>query len=137
MTVRLTQITEDKLDLAHLIGLVSRTDAGAVAAFTGVVRDHDGGRAVEALEYEAHPDAETFLRRSAERVDASGLEIAVVHRVGPLQLGDAAIVAAVSSAHRSEAFAAVAELVEVVKATVPIWKHQFYADGSDDWVNSP
>lgn len=137
MAVHLAQLTDQPLDLTYLIDLVSHEGAGAVASFIGTVRDRDGGRSVTALEYEAHPDAEDFLRRSAERIAEPGLEIAVAHRVGTLHLGDAAVVAAVASAHRPEAFAAVAALVEDVKATVPIWKHQFYADGSEDWVNSP
>lgn len=139
MTVELADLRDADLDLAGLIALVAHESAGAVATFTGVVRDHDGGRQVTRLEYEAHPDAAAYIQASAERIVERhrGVRVAVVHRTGPLAIGDTAIIAAVASAHRREAFAAVADLVDDVKATVPIWKHQFYADGSDDWVNAP
>ncbi|MFD1861185.1 molybdenum cofactor biosynthesis protein MoaE [Aeromicrobium camelliae] len=139
MTVELADLRDADLDLTELIALVAHESAGAVATFTGVVRDHDGGRKVTRLEYEAHPDAAAYIQASAERIVErhDGVRVAVVHRTGPLAIGDTAIVAAVASAHRREAFDAVADLVDDVKATVPIWKHQFYADGSDDWVNAP
>lgn len=139
MTVVLTDLRDDTLDLDDLIDAVRHGSAGAVATFTGLVRDHDEGRAVTRLEYEAHPDAVGHIRASASRIAERYPEarIAVVHRIGALAIGDAAIVAAVATAHRREAFAAIADLVDDVKSTVAIWKHQFYADGTDDWVNSP
>lgn len=118
---------------------VDRADAGAVAVFSGVVRDHDGGRSVRELEYEAHPTAAATLRAVAEEVLAAEPEIravAVSHRVGALTIGDIALVAAVSSAHRAESFRALELLVEQVKARIPVWKRQVFADGTDEWVNS-
>ncbi|WP_293785043.1 molybdenum cofactor biosynthesis protein MoaE [uncultured Aeromicrobium sp.] len=139
MTVELADLRNADLDLAELIALVAHESAGAIATFTGVVRDHDGGRKVTRLEYEAHPQAAAYLQASAEKIVErhDGVRVAVAHRTGRLAIGDAAIVAVVAAAHRKEAFAAVADLVDEVKATVPIWKHQFYADGTDDWVNAP
>jgi molybdopterin synthase catalytic subunit len=110
-----------------------------VVAFAGVVRDHDGGRAVSRLEYSAHPGAESVLAEVAAEVAARhpGIRIAVSHRVGPLEIGDVAVVAAVATPHRGEAFQACADLVDEVKARVPIWKHQHFADGADEWVGAP
>jgi len=112
--------------------------AGAIALFLGVVRDHDQGRGVTALSYTAHPSAAAELSRVAEKVAASHRvrAIAVVHRAGDLQLGDLAVVAAVAAEHRHEAFAACEALVDELKATVPIWKHQFFTGGDSEWVNS-
>jgi molybdopterin synthase catalytic subunit len=106
-----------------------------VVVFTGVVRNHDGGQSVSALEYQSHPDAERFLRTVCEEVAAStGLPVAAVHRVGSLTVGDLAVVAAVAAPHRAQAFAAGAELVERIKHEVPIWKRQKFADGASEWV---
>jgi molybdopterin synthase catalytic subunit len=103
--------------------------------FAGVVRDHDGGRSVRSLQYEAHPDAEAMLARCCQQVAAeTGLAVAAAHRTGHLQIGDIVLAAAVSSAHRPEAFAACALLVERIKAEVPIWKRQHFADGVSEWV---
>lgn len=117
---------------------VDRPDAGAVAVFAGVVRDHDHGRSVTELEYEAHPSAAATLRSVAEQILAKDSEIraiALSHRVGRLAIGDIALVAAVSSPHRAEAFAALERLVDEVKAQVPVWKHQRFSDGTEEWVN--
>ncbi len=114
---------------------MSGPEHGAVVVFTGVVRDHDGGRSVSALEYQAHPDAERFLRQCCEQVsERTGLPVAAVHRVGQLTIGDPALVAAVAAPHRAEAFAACAELVERIKAEVPIWKRQRFTTGVSEWV---
>ena len=137
MSVQLADIWDDDLELEQLIRLVGTPGHGAVATFTGRVRDHDGGRTVTRLVYEAHPEAVARLHASAARIADRGVSVAVLHRTGSLEIGDAAIAAAVSAPHRAEAFAAIADLIDDVKATVPLWKHQFYADGSDDWVNSP
>lgn len=110
--------------------------AGAVVSFSGIVRNHDGGQEVASLSYSAHPTAQTVIAEVAgtiaEKYD--GVRIWVGHRTGPLQIGDAALVAAVASAHRGTAFAACSELVDTVKAQVPIWKEQVFADGSVEWV---
>ena len=111
---------------------------GAVVGFSGVVRDHDGGREVSSLSYSAHPSAERVIREVAEEIAArhDGIRIWVAHRVGPLAIGDQALVAAVGAAHRGEAFRACSDLVDLVKERVPIWKEQFFADGSVEWVGA-
>lgn len=112
--------------------------AGAIALFIGIVRDHDHGRGVTALSYSAHPSAVTELRRVAEKIAASHpiLSLAVAHRTGDLQVGDLAVVAAVGAAHRDVAFVACHVLIDELKATVPIWKHQFFTGGDSEWVDS-
>lgn len=133
------RITAEPLDPGTHDKLVARREAGAVVVFQGVVRDHDHGRTVAALEYEAHPSAEQVLTSVAAEIatDPAVYAIAVSHRVGRLEIGDIALVAAVSSAHRAAAFASCARLVDEVKARLPIWKHQIFADGTDEWVNCP
>ncbi|WP_305092085.1 molybdenum cofactor biosynthesis protein MoaE [Prescottella sp. R16] len=131
----LAAISDTPLDPAVVDAAVAGPEHGAVVLFTGVVRDHDGGRSVSALEYQAHPDAQRFLRQCCEQVsERTGLPVAAVHRVGPLTIGDLALVAAVAAPHRAEAFAACAELVERIKADVPIWKRQRFAEGTSEWV---
>jgi len=131
----LAVISAEPLDPAAVDAAVAGPEHGAVVVFTGVVRDHDGGRTVSALEYQAHPDAERFLQQCCEDVSArTGLPVAAVHRVGQLTIGDLALVAAVAAPHRAEAFAACAELVERIKAEVPIWKRQRFATGVSEWV---
>ena len=108
---------------------------GALVTFRGIERDHDHGVAVSALDYEAHPDAQTFLAQCCETVAAeTGLRVAAGHRIGQLAIGDTALVASVAAPHRAEAFAACERLVELIKATVPIWKRQHLADGATEWV---
>lgn len=135
MSELLARINDTPIDSAAVESAVAGPEHGAVVAFTGVVRDHDGGKAVSLLEYQAHPDAERFLLRCCSEVSASsGLPVAAVHRVGSLEIGDLALVAAVAAPHRAEAFATCAELVERIKAEVPIWKRQRFADGVSEWV---
>ncbi|OBG91216.1 molybdenum cofactor biosynthesis protein MoaE [Mycobacterium sp. E136] len=132
-------VSEQPIELADHEALVANASAGAVVSFAGVVRDHDGGRSVIRLEYSAHPQASQTLAEVAAQVaaEADGVRaIAVSHRVGVLEIGDAALVAAVAADHRAAAFATCARLVDVVKERLPVWKHQFFADGSDEWVNS-
>jgi molybdenum cofactor synthesis domain-containing protein len=116
---------------------VASSRAGAVVTFAGVVRDHDHGRVVTDLHYEAHPDASRVLAEvlAEARTRPGVIAAAARHRVGDLVVGDIAFVAAVSAAHRGEAFAACSWLVDEVKARLPVWKHQRFADGSDEWVN--
>lgn len=135
--VRLTAISDRPLDPAEVERAVTGPEHGAVVVFTGMVRNHDGGQAVSALEYSAHPKAETFLRRvCADVAAAAGLPVAAVHRVGPLTIGDLAIAVAVAAPHRAEAFATCAELVDRIKHEVPIWKRQLFADGMSEWVDA-
>jgi molybdopterin synthase catalytic subunit len=134
--VILARVSETPILLDAVLTAVSSDDAGAVASFSGVVRNHDRGRTVLRLEYEAHPSADDLLRSAAETISAEFPEvrIAVEHRTGSLEVGDLALACAVSSAHRAESFAACARLVDEVKNRVPIWKRQHFADGSTEWV---
>ena len=132
-------LTEDPIALSEHEELVAHAAAGAVVGFSGVVRDHDGGRGVTRLEYSAHPSALQTLTEVVEEVarDAAGVRaVAVSHRIGVLHIGDAALTVAVAADHRGAAFTTCALLVDTVKARLPVWKHQFFGDGSDEWVNS-
>jgi molybdopterin synthase catalytic subunit len=114
--------------------------SGAVVTFLGVVRDHDSGREVIELEYVAHPSAPQVLRQATQEVAARHPDVATIrvgHRTGLLAIGQRALFAEVSSAHRAEAFAACSELVDHVKCVLPVWKRQVFSDGSQEWVNSP
>jgi molybdopterin synthase catalytic subunit len=135
----IVEITDQPLDLAAHEAAVADPRAGAVVSFQGVVRDHDHGRGVVSLDYEGHPTAAAVLREVAEEIakDPGVYAVAVSHRVGALTVGDVALVAAVSTAHRQAAFAACARLVDEAKARLPIWKHQVFTDGTDEWVNCP
>jgi molybdopterin synthase catalytic subunit len=139
MTVTLVEIRDDQLSLADHEAAVAEPRAGAVVSFQGVVRDHDHGRGVTLLEYEGHPSAADVLREVAAEVaaDPDVYAVAVSHRVGMLKIGDVALVAAVSTAHRAAAFAACARLVDEAKARLPIWKRQVFTDGTEEWVNCP
>jgi molybdopterin synthase catalytic subunit len=138
-TVAVVEVSDVTLDLAAHERAVTDRRAGAVVSFQGVVRDHDHGREVTLLEYEGHPSAAAVLREVAAEVAAEPgvFAVAVSHRVGRLDIGDVALAAAVSSAHRAAAFAACARLVDEVKARLPVWKRQVFADGTDEWVNCP
>jgi molybdopterin synthase catalytic subunit len=129
----------EPLDIAAHEAAVADAAAGAVVVFCGVVRDHDGGRGVTSLDYEGHPGAEAVLREVAAEIaaDPDVYAVAVSHRVGRLAIGDTAIVAAVATAHRAQAFATCARLVDEAKARLPIWKRQVFTDGTDEWVNCP
>ena len=130
-------LTEQPIEAPSHEALVADASAGAVVSFAGVVRDHDGGKGVTSLVYEAHPSAEKVIAEVAADIAARPgvVHVAVSHRVGALSIGDAALVAAVSAPHRREAFEACAALVDEVKARLPVWKHQHFADGTDEWVN--
>jgi molybdopterin synthase catalytic subunit len=133
------ELTEQPIELSEYEALVANASAGAVVGFAGVVRDHDGGRTVMRLEYSAHPSAQQTLADVAAEIaaDCPGVRaLAVSHRIGALKIGDAALVAAVAADHRAAAFETCARLVDMVKARLPVWKHQFFADGSDEWVGS-
>lgn len=134
-----TAVVDATLSIAEHEALVAHPGAGAVVSFGGVVRDHDHGRSVEALEYVGHPTAERIIAEVAAEIAASPdvYAVAVSHRIGKLAVGDVALACAVSSAHRGEAFAACARLVDEVKHRLPIWKRQLFSDGSDEWVDCP
>ena len=134
--IAFARVQDAPLSVDEVMAAVRHDRAGAVALFVGQVRDHDGGRGVVALDYSAHPSADSVAATIAARYAAlPGIErIALAHRVGALVVGDLAIVAAVSSAHRGAAFQTCADLVEDVKAHLPIWKHQQFEDGTQEWV---
>jgi molybdopterin synthase catalytic subunit len=135
-----TAIHTDQAALAELVAWVPESSVGAVVTFSGVVRDHDHGRAVVELEYEGHPSAAGVLERIAAGVVArhpAVLTLRVAHWIGPLRIGDTALYAEVGAAHRGEAFAACSDLVETVKRELPIWKRQLFEDGTEEWVNCP
>ena len=138
MTVR-SELTESPLDLAEHEAYVADAAAGAVFSFAGAVRDHDGGRGVTRLVYEAHPSAADVLAEVAAEIakDPAVRHLAVSHRIGELAIGDVALAAAVATAHRAEAFALCAKLVDEVKSRLPVWKHQLFTDGTEEWVNCP
>ncbi len=137
--IRLIAVRESELSLDEVRAAVADPAAGGIALFAGAVRDHDQFKDVTGLSYSAHPTAEAELRRVAgviaEKFPVIG--VAAVHRVGDLAIGDLAVVVAVSCAHRGEAFDACRELIDVLKASVPIWKHQRFGDGTSEWVGSP
>jgi molybdopterin synthase catalytic subunit len=133
------EVNEHPIELTEHEALVAHEAAGAVVGFAGVVRDHDGGRGVIRLEYSAHPTAQQTLADVAAEIAATShgvRAIAVSHRIGVLDIGDAALVAAVAADHRGAAFETCQRLVDTVKERLPVWKHQFFSDGSEEWVGS-
>ncbi|HET6151325.1 MAG TPA: molybdenum cofactor biosynthesis protein MoaE [Marmoricola sp.] len=135
--VRLLDVRDRPLDVAEVLAAVADPAAGGLNVFVGAVRDHDDGHDVVRLEYTAHPTAIDQLAAVAAEVAAEfdAIAIAAVHRTGVLEVGDLAVVSAVSAAHRGEAFEASRALIDRLKQRVPIWKHQIFADGTDEWVN--
>ena len=132
-------VTEEPIVLAEHEELVGHRAAGAIVGFVGMIRDHDEGRNVTRLEYSAHPSAQQVMDEVLAEVAAraEGVRaLAASHRVGVLHIGDAALVAAVAADHRRQAFAACALLVDTVKERLPVWKHQFFTDGTEEWVGS-
>ncbi|WP_431815964.1 molybdenum cofactor biosynthesis protein MoaE [Gordonia jacobaea] len=146
MTVRVVKaaLAADPIDLPsheQLVTDAAAGSAGAVVGFAGAVRNHDGDHAsaVTKLSYSSHPSAPEVLAEVVAEVSASvaGVRaVAVSHRVGDLDVGDVAFVVAVAADHRAPAFELCARLVDEVKARLPVWKHQVFADGSDEWVGS-
>jgi molybdopterin synthase catalytic subunit len=141
--VVLAQLSEDPISVDRATAAVQGDEAGAVVSFSGVVRNHDGGMAVSRLSYSAHPTAHHILAEVVTELVAEHarkadkpVRIWAAHRVGMLQVGDPALVCAVSAAHRGQAFAVCSELVDRIKARVPIWKEQFFEDGTVEWVGA-
>jgi molybdopterin synthase catalytic subunit len=138
--VRLIDVRESELSVDEVRAAVADPAAGGIALFAGTVRDSDHDRGVTGLSYSGHPSAAAELRRVAEVIAEkfpTVIGIAAVHRVGDLAIGDLAVVLAVSCPHRTEAFSACKELIDLLKASVPIWKHQRFDDGSAEWVGTP
>ena len=136
--VRLIALRASELSVDEVRAAVADPAAGGLVLFAGAVRDTDHDRDVTALSYSAHPSAEAELRRVAEVIAEKFpvLAVAAVHRVGDLEIGDLAVVVAVACPHRAEAFDACRALIDELKASVPIWKHQRFADGGSEWVGS-
>jgi molybdopterin synthase catalytic subunit len=136
--VRLLGVRDTPLSVDEVFSAVGDTSAGGTALFVGTVRDHDDGADVARLGYSSHPTAEAELRRVAEKVaaDFPVRAMAAVHRVGDLEVGDLAVVVAVSCPHRGDAFAACRRLIDDLKAEVPLWKHQTFSDGTEEWVGA-
>ncbi|MFJ9781309.1 molybdenum cofactor biosynthesis protein MoaE [Amycolatopsis sp. NPDC101161] len=133
-------VTEETLSVEEHARLVEDDAAGAVVTFAGVVRDHDGGKGVRDLTYEGHPSAGDVIAEVVADLSTrwTGVRaVAVSHRVGHLAIGDVALACAVAAEHRGQAFSACSDLVDEVKARLPVWKHQHFTDGTDEWVNSP
>ncbi|MFD5278994.1 molybdenum cofactor biosynthesis protein MoaE [Pseudarthrobacter sp. NPDC058362] len=142
-------LSADPISVDQAIAAVESETAGAVVSFSGVVRNHDGGKQVERLSYSAHPTAHQVMadvvaRLVAEQTEgeassqapAQPVRIWAAHRIGMLEIGDPALVCAVSAAHRGQAFAVCSELVDRIKEQVPIWKEQFFTDGTVEWVGA-
>ncbi len=134
--VRLAAVREERLSVDECLDSVRCPSFGGMVVFVGSVRDHDAGAAVDALEYEAHPDAGFYLLAVAEEVAGRfpGCALAVTHRVGFLAIGELAVVAAAAAPHRQEAFEAARSLIDTLKQRVPIWKLEHRAGGSQVWV---
>lgn len=158
-------LSAEPISVEQAIAAVESDTAGAVVSFSGVVRNHDGGKQVSRLSYSAHPTAHQVMADvvaglgAEHSVPAGGqasggspdggaagaegageqqqpVRIWAAHRIGMLAIGDPALVCAVSAAHRGQAFEVCAELVDRIKAQVPIWKEQFFADGTVEWVGA-
>jgi molybdopterin synthase catalytic subunit len=136
--IRMAEVRSEPLSVDEVHDAVADPRAGGIALFTGTVRDHDHGRDVQRLSYSAHPTAAAELRRVCEKIaaDFEVTAIAAVHRVGDLAIGDLAVVVAVSCPHRAEAFTACRALIDELKQSIPVWKHQVFGDGDSEWVNS-
>ena len=143
-------LSAEPISVDQAIAAVESDTAGAVVSFSGVVRNHDGGKAVERLSYSAHPRAHQVMadvvaqlvaeqepgEQEAGGASTQPVRIWAAHRIGMLEIGDPALVCAVSAAHRGQAFAVCAELVDRIKEQVPIWKEQFFTDGTVEWVGA-
>lgn len=136
--IRLIAIRDTELSVDEVRAAIADPAAGGEVLFAGTVRDNDADRGVTGLSYRAHPSAAAELERVAQRIAAKYdvIALAAVHRTGDLAVGDLAVVVGVSCAHRAEAFRACHAMIDELKASVPIWKHQRFTDGSDEWVGS-
>ena len=130
-------VTDVPVHIQELSKLVANPHSGAVVTFCGDVRDHDGGKEVASLLYEIHPSAPEQIKLITESIMGRFEieKVAIAHRYGDIAIGETAFAVAVSAAHRQAAFDACAAIVDDVKAKLPIWKHQKFTDGSDEWVN--
>ena len=135
LRVRLVDLRDTPLSVDETLSAVNDPAAGGVALFVGTVRQQDHAKAVDLLDYSAHPTAVDVMREVAESVLTDEITaLAAVHRVGRLQVGDLAVVVAVSAPHRGSALTVCKDMIDTLKQRVPIWKHQAFRDGSDEWV---
>mgnify|MGYP000977714651 FL=1 len=132
-------VTTEDIDTDALLAAVSDDRAGAVVSFSGVVRNHDHGKAVTGIEYVGHPSADDVMREVlAEFADREGVHaIAAQHRIGHLGIGGVALYVAVAASHRAQAFGCASAFVDRVKEKLPIWKKQFLVDGTHEWSQCP
>ena len=131
------KITSEAIELGDVIRAVEAGDAGAIVHFLGVVRNNTEGREVSYLEYEAYPPmAEKKMAEIAQEIQEKwGLDrVAMIHRVGRLEIGEVSVAVAVASPHRKEAFEACHYAMNRLKQVVPIWKREVWADGEEEWV---
>ena len=137
--VRLVEVRGEPLDVTEVCAALGHDAGGALNVFLGTVRDHDHDRSVTHLDYSAHPSAVDAMRAVVEEVaeEHDVLAIAAVHRVGRLAIGDVAVITAVVTTHRAASFAAGQALIDRLKERTPIWKHQVFTEGDDEWVNTP
>lgn len=137
--VSLLDVRDRPLSAQEVVAAVSAAGVGGIGLFVGSVRDADQGRQVSGLSYSAHPEALNAMRAVAAEVVAAYpvIRLAAVHRVGELSIGELAVVVGVGCAHRGDAIDACRRLIDEIKARVPIWKHQRFTDGSDEWVGIP
>jgi molybdopterin synthase catalytic subunit len=133
----MSHLQHDPLDLPALLAAIVSPDRGAVATFSGLVRNHHAGREVSGLSYSAYePMAEQVCQEIvAEAEHRFPVRVALVHRLGEVPIGESAVLVAVAAAHRAAAFDAVRWVIDAVKVRVPIWKRERYADGSEAWVD--
>ncbi len=130
------RVSDQPLGLDEVVRAVSSRAAGGIATFTGIVREHSRGKQVRRLIYEAYvPMAERKMAEIARTIEhhIPGCAVAMVHRVGTLEIGEAAVVIAAAAAHRAQAFEACRLAIDRLKESVPIWKKEFYADG-EQWI---
>jgi molybdopterin synthase catalytic subunit len=137
--VVLVDLRDEPLSVDEVLDAVRHPACGGIALFVGVVRDHDHGDVVSALDYEAHPSAVETMRAVCHEVAATheALRVAAVHRTGALRVGDIAVVVGAAAPHRGQAFDACRAVIDTLKARTPIWKHQKLGDGSTEWVGLP
>ena len=137
--LRLVEIRDTPLDVGEVLAALDDASSGGVTLFVGRVRDHDGGHDVTGLAYSAHPSALDRLRDVCAQVASSYdvTALAAVHRTGTLAIGDIAVICATATGHRGESFEATRALIDTLTAEVPIWKHQSFADGTEEWVGAP
>jgi molybdopterin synthase catalytic subunit len=135
--VTYSAIVREPIDPAHVLTLVGEDQDGASLLFLGVVRDHNDGRAVDGVQYDAYEEmaAQVLSEIVGEAASRAGTErVAALHRIGELDVGEVSVAIAVSSPHRAEAYEASRYVIEEIKKRLPVWKKERYSDGAVEWV---